>query len=239
MKSTLVLVAFTWAAKLAGCAHPTASSIDKSFEVVLHATSDEGQPVEGVRFSRGGSPIGTTDANGTVATRIRGADGETLPVTTACPDAYLAPEQPTVLRLTEVRKLDQPAPSAILLDVVCVRKLRDIVLVVRTSRAPALPLEIAGKSVSMTDANGHAQVRMQLDREVRSLSVSLATASAPKLRPQNPSRVFELDGQDAILLFDQTFSLERPPPARPRTVAAREPPKHIPYRIDSGRSHAF
>jgi hypothetical protein len=195
-----------------------------------------------VQFSRADLALGTTDENGKLATRIRGVDGQTMAVTTICPGGYLAPEQPTQLRLAAVRKLDPTAPATIDLDVVCTRKLREVVLVVRTSQAPALAVQVAGKSVGSTDGNGLAHFRFQLDRTVSRVSVSLDTAAAPKLRPQTPSRVFELDGQDTVLLLDQSFAAERPLPTQRRVVVAnkrQELAKHVPYRIDSGRNHAF
>ncbi len=235
-------VLFQFHLVVTGCGSPNAPSVDKSFDVVLHALSDEGQPVEGVQFSCAELALGTTDTKGKVAMQLRGVDGQILAVTTTCPDGYLAPEQPAQLRLAEVRKLDPTAPAAIGFDSVCTRKVRDVVLVVRTSQAPVLKVEVAGKSVGSTDGNGQAHFRFQLDRTVSRMSVSLDTTATPMLRPQNPSRVFELDGQDAVLLLDQSFTVERTLPVKRHVVVAKkreEPERHIPYRIDSGRNHAF
>jgi hypothetical protein len=224
---------------LVGCSRSPVEAMNRPFDIVLRATSDEGQPVEGARFANGDSTIGTTDATGTVAATIHGTDGQTLPVTTLCPAGYIAPEQPTPLRLTAVHRVNQTAPATIASEVVCTRKLRDVMLMVRTSHAPVLPVDMGGRNVGQVDASGYGHFRLQLDRDVRSISVNLGTAAAPKLRPQNPSRVFELEGQDAILLFDQTFTVERDAPLRRRTVPANPLAKHAPYRIDSGRNHAF
>lgn len=246
MKSTSSInwIAISLLGMTSACGGSTATPLDKTFDVVLRASSDEGEPVQGATFVHGESSLGKTDVAGRVATKIQGVDGQTLAVVTTCPDGYLAPEQSAQLRLTEVRKLDSNAPATIELDVVCTRKMRDIVLVVRTNQAPSLPVEVSGKSIGSTDSNGQAHYHVQLDRSVGRLSVSLDTGAAPKLRPQNPSRVFELEGRDAVLLFDQSFAAERPAPPTRRLVATKkrveEPPaRPIPYRIDSGTRHAF
>jgi len=226
------------------CGGTDATSQGKSYNVVMRAISDEGQPVEGARFVQGDLAFGTSDAAGTVTSKIHGADGQILAVITTCPDGYLAPEAPAQLRLAEVRRLDSAEPAPIELEVVCTRKMRDIVLVVRTSQAPVLPVDVSGRTVGNTDALGQAHYQFQLDRSVGRMSVSLDTSQAPKLRPQNPSRVFELDGQDAVLLFEQTFTAERQAPQPRQVVVAKkkqveQPARPIPYRIDSGRSHVF
>jgi hypothetical protein len=224
---------------LPACGGSTASTNGKSFDVVLKATSDDGEPLQGVRFASGSSPIGTSSAKGTVSVNMKGSDGQSLPITTTCPDGFVGPEQPSTLKLTEVRRVNQEGPATLGIEVTCTRKLREIVLVVRTTNATSLPVDVGGKTVGTTDENGNAHVRMQLDREVRSLSVSLGTTDSPALRPQNPSRVYELDGQDAILLVDQSFTIDRKVITKRRVASSTPRAKHIPYKIDSGRSRGF
>lgn len=188
----------------------------------------------GARFVMSGTSIGITDTNGLATTTITGEDGQTVVLTTTCPEGYVAPEKPTSLRLAQVRKLDDTAPGALHVEATCTRKMREVVLVVRTKNAPSLPVDIGGRTVGRTDEHGLAHFGLQLDRDTHSLSVSLKTGSLPKLRPQNPSRVFELDGHDAVLLLDQVFAAE----PKPIKVVVRAPPqpepppKQIPYKID-------
>ena len=73
----------------------------------------------------------------------------------------------------------------------------------------------------------YAHVLLQLDRDVRKVSVTLDTTEQPRLRPQNPSRTFELHGKDAILVMDQPFSA----PSRPTVRLGAAPKRHIPYKI--------
>jgi hypothetical protein len=234
-------ILFAWL--LAACGGSGASTPTKSFQVALRASSDDGDPLAGVTFSNGDKTLGTTDASGTVATTIRASDGLVLPVTTTCPSGYIAPAEPTQLRLAEVRRLDPSAPGNLGIDVVCVRKTRDLVFAVRAVGGPSLPIEVVGQVVGATDANGTALFSMPIDRDVRKVSISLNTARSPRLKPQNPSRMFELEGQDAVLLFEQNFAEDRP-----AVVVRRAPPKkkepepekkHIPERIESGSRHAL
>jgi hypothetical protein len=113
-------------------------------------------------------------------------------------------------------------------DAVCV-----IAVVVHTSNAPSLPVDIGGRTVGQTDANGNAHVRVQLEREVRQLSVSLGTRTELALRPQNPSRLFELDGRDAILLVEQSFATDRRRDAKRSVTRMNRVPKHVLCRVGS------
>lgn len=230
---------FLAASLVPACGGTTAPSAGKSFDVVLRATNDDGDPLEGVRFATGATAIGTSDPKGVVSVNMRGSDGQSLSVAATCPEGFVSPEQPSTLKLTEVRRVNQDGPTKLGVEVVCTRKLREVVLVVHATNAPPLPVDVGGKTVGTTDGSGTAHVRLQLDRDVRTLPVSLGTNEAPNLRPQNPSRVYDLDGQDAILVFDQSFALERKIFARKRVASAATTAKHIPYKIDSGRYHGL
>lgn len=217
------------------CGGSTAAMTGKSFDVRLMATNDDGEPLEGVSFATGSNAIGTSNPKGLVSVNMRGTEGQSLSIVATCPDGYVGPEQPSILKLTEVRRVNQDGKSSLGVDVTCIRKLREVVLVVRTANAPSLSVDVGGKTVGKTDNDGTAHVWLQLDRDVRTLSVSLSTNDSPTLRPQNPSRVYDLDGQDAILLLDQSFTIERKSAPRRRVATTANPGRHIPYKIDSGR----
>jgi hypothetical protein len=224
---------------LAGCGGSAENTNEKSFNVILTVKTDDGEPLEGVRFTNCATNVGTSNSKGILSMNIRGAEGQRLTITTTCPEGYVGPEQPSTFKLTEVRRVNQSQPVAIGLDVTCTRKLREIVVVVRATDAPSLPVDIGGKTVGTIDQNGISHVRVQLDRDVRSLSVSLGTSDFPALRPQNPSRVYDLDGKDAVLLLDQTFSTDKKFFTRRKVAPVTATAKHIPYKIDSGRSRGF
>ncbi|HEY5961080.1 MAG TPA: hypothetical protein VIV60_31200 [Polyangiaceae bacterium] len=239
-KKLLVSAAFVG---LPACGSSSPAGPTKSFEVILTAKSDDGDPIAEVTFSNGNKALGTTNASGKVVTSVQASEGLVLPVTTICPTGYIAPSEPTKLRLAEVRRVDPSSPVALGVDVTCTRKTRDIVFAVRAIRGASLPIEVVGQMVGTTDVNGSALFSMPIDRDVRKLSVSLNTGGAPRLRPQNPSRMFELDGQDAVLLYEQNFMEERPKisvrKAPPKKKELEPEKKHVPERIESGSRHAL
>lgn len=223
----------------AGCGGSTTPAQGKSFEILLTAKADDGQPVSGVTFRSGNSLIGTSDERGRATATIQGSDGDAVPITVTCPDGYVSPEDQPTLRLTHVRRVSQADTSMLNFDAVCTKRMREIVVVVRTNNAPILPVDIAGRSAGETDSNGNAHFKLQLDRDVRTLSVSVGTTSAPMLRPQNPSRVFDLDGRDAILLVEQSFTIDRKRAVKRQAVVTGSTPKHIPYRIGAARNIGY
>lgn len=222
---------------LSSCGGTTAGPRLKSFHVELSASNDDGEPLGGVAFSAGERALGESDANGQLGVDVSAVEGQSIPITAACPDGYVDPERPAMLKLTQVRRVSDNDAAALSVEVVCTKKLRDVVLVVRAANAPFLTVEVGGKPIGKTDASGYAHFLLQPGREARSLSASLATVDAPFLRPQNPTRIYDLDGRDAILLFEQSFTSERRT-TKKRVASTRVvAPKHVPYRIESGRSH--
>lgn len=229
-----VLPSLLLSLSVTSCGASSANSHSRPYQVQLRASSDEGEPVAGAEFRAGGKLVGKSDPNGAVGVTMRGAEGEQVRISVVCPDGYVGPEQPSTLKLTELRRVDQSGPSTLGVELTCTRKLRDVVVVVRTTNAPSLPVDIAGKTMARTDPQGNAHVHLQVDRDVSMLSVSLGTKDASLLRPQNPSRVFELDGRDAVLLLEQAFTSERKSTPRRIAVVAKQQ-QHVPYQIRSGR----
>ena len=70
---------------------------------------------------------------------------------------------------------------------------------------------------------------VKADQATPSLSVSLDTSSRQDLKPRSPSRVYELAGNDAVLILDQAL-VATPKPLFHGGVI--RPLKHIPYRVD-------
>jgi hypothetical protein len=133
------------------------------------------------------------------------------------------------VRLTRSRRVgaDPSDVAAISFQAVCTRQIRDVVLVVHAEHGETLPVLVDGKAVSSTDTDGVSHVLLHFDRDVRSFGVVLDTSARRDLRPQNPSRNFDLTGRDAIVLFEPTLA----PASR---VVARQavPVRHIPHRVD-------
>lgn len=221
--SHLLLLILSFGAAV-GCSE--AAPEKPPFSIRLSATSDEGQPLPGVSFSTGEKLVGTTPESGGFVVQLRGAEGATLPLQAKCPEQYESPLAGSI-RLTRVKALSG-TPEPLSFDAVCSRKVRDVVVVVHAENGAGLPVSIDGEESGTTDEHGNAHVLVSVDREVKTLAVSLDTSEHERLRPQNPRRVFELDGHDAVALFHQPLSQARAPrKARPVSRA----PRHVPYRV--------
>lgn len=196
------------------------------FSIHLSATSDDGEALSGVAFETKGKEIGRTPAAGGFIVQLRGAEGATLPIAAQCPEGYESP-LPGSLRLAEVHNLSGE-PEPISFEAVCVRNVREVVVVVHAENGADLPVTVDGEVSGRTDEHGNAHVLVPVDREVKSLAVSLDTSERPRLRPQNPRRVFELEGKDAVAVLHQPFSEAKPTQPVRRVSHTR---RHVPYRV--------
>jgi hypothetical protein len=195
------------------------------FELSLRATSDDATPLANVEFETGKSRLGATDTSGTLTVRLRGVEGQTLPITFTCPTGYEPSEGARSIRLTHTRAVTEGSSQPLTVEATCVRKLRQVVVVVRSDNATDLPVLVDGKTTAIA-ADGTAHLLLELDRDVRAVTVALDTSTQPKLRPQNPSRTFDLHGKDAVLVMAQSFTS-----TKPRPHASTAPQRHIPYKI--------
>jgi hypothetical protein len=203
--------------------------VSTRFASEFHIANDDGDAVVGAVIAAGKMRLGTTGPDGILRTDLAGADGQSLPVTVACPEGLTGPEKPTSLRLTHTRRVNLSGYQPMRVEAVCQRNVRDIVLIVRVQGGAALPLRVDGKPAGTTDADGIAHVLVKVDRNVKSLNVSLDTSGHQELKPRNPSRTYELIGNDGLLVFDQAFV------AKPIAVfhaGGSKPRKYIPYRVN-------
>jgi hypothetical protein len=212
-----------------GCGGKEPVPASSRFAVEFQVTNDEGDALAGARVAAGKLPIGMTENDGSLKVELSGAEGQILLVSVVCPDGYTGPEKPAVLRLTHTRHVNREGYQATHFESICTRNLRDIVVVVRAEGGAGLALHVDGKPSGTTDADGIAHVLVHADRTVKSLYVNLDTSARQDLRPKNPSRTYELAGNDAVLVFAQAFV------AVPKSIlhgAGTKPRKHIPYRVN-------
>jgi len=217
-----------WLLWLSGCAG-SATTSEPGFKVAFGATGDDGSPLPGVTLEGGKARLGATDSSGVLTTVLRGAEGQVVAIKATCPEAYVSPELLLPLRLARTRALGSAKPEPIGYDVVCQKRMRQVVVVVEAERGKDLPVALNGKPVARTDTDGHAHVLIEVDRSETSLRVDLDATAEHSLSPQNPGRTFELHGRDAVLLFEQPFSVATRSKPRP---SAHPPRRHIPQRLD-------
>lgn len=211
-----------------GCGTPAARVSESPFPVSFSATSDDGSALGGVAFSAESRSLGTTPVSGILEHDISGREGEILKVSISCPMGFAQEEHLAPLRLTRNHLVGSSELAPLAYHATCVRQIRDIIIVVRADQGAGLPVEVDGKPVTTTNDDGIAHALVQLERDDQSVAVSLDTTARSDLRPQHPSRTFELAGRDTLVVFDQGFVRAAPPTTR-RTA---RPVRHIPYRVD-------
>ena len=212
-----------------GCGANEGTYAASRFAIEFHINNDDGDAVKSAAVRTGGKDLGVTGAEGMLKVELTGTEGQTVPVTVTCPHGCAGTEKPSLLRLSHTRRIDFNGYQATRFEATCTREVRDIVLVVRAQGGARLAVNVDGTPSGATNADGIAHVLVHADRQMKALKVSLDTSSRPELKPKNPSRTYELAGNDAILLFDQTFVST---PKRAFRAAPPKPSRHIPYRVD-------
>jgi hypothetical protein len=196
--------------------------------------ADENAPVAGAQIAARGQALGATNGSGALQTPLLGFEGDRIAITLTCPAGYATSSADSVLILRSVQGLGGEARKPIDHALSCQPTKRDAVVLVHASGAVAsLPVKIDGATVGQTDSLGFGHFYLRSDPGAR-FEVSIDTSSQPKLMPQNPQQVFQVETRDEVFVFDRDFKL----PAKPKPVRRRapkpaaEPETHIPIRLD-------
>ncbi len=187
----------------AGC--DRASSPEQGYALVVRVESAPGAPVAGAVISSAGRRVGITNDGGGVTLRVRGSEGDRLPLTIACPDGFIAPDRPTEVVL---HRLDDASRKPEY-DVRCRPVSRPFVVVVRADRGPRLPVLYLGKEIARTDESGaaHAVVDVPLGEDVE-ITLGTGEPGSERLRPQNPSMKFSGAATNDFHVFGVQFQVE-------------------------------
>jgi hypothetical protein len=195
---------------------------EHGYALVIRVESTPGNPVGGAIVSSAGRRVGRTNDAGTVTLRVRGSEGDRLPLGIACPDGYVAPDRPTEVVL---HRLDDASRKPEY-EVRCRPVSRPFVVIVRADRGPRLPVLYLGKEIARTDESGaaHAVVDVPLGEDVE---ITLATGEpgSERLRPQNPSMKFSGAETNDLHVFSVQFQAEEA-----RQAAGAKPT--LPVRIN-------
>ena len=103
--------------------------------------------------------------------------------------------------------------------------MRRVVVGIRAEGGPNLPVVFLGNVVARTDSSGAAHFALDV-KPGEQFEVQLKTDENPKLLPKNPGRSFVMPPRDDVVVFNQTFTLEKtkkvyhyvPKPRGPRPV---------------------
>jgi hypothetical protein len=88
-----------------------------------------------------------------------------------------------------------------------------LVVAVRAQNGLNLPLRYLGREIARTDESGVCHALLQLPPS-ESVTLTLDTSGADKLRPKSPEFKFTVPPHDEVVVFDQSFAREvEPKPA--------------------------
>lgn len=200
--------------------------------VQVHAKSDDDQPLSRVALTRATRALGETPASGLLELTLQGTEGQAVALGVVCPDGFVEQTEPRVVRLASTRAVGSGASAPIKVDVVCERRQRNVVLVVRTTGVAGLPITVNGERAGITDGNGIAHVLVRVARAVRSLEVAFDTQGRRELLGQSNRRLLELGPSDTVLVVDQRFAAKAPRAARSGKTTSPTLTPRAPTRID-------
>jgi hypothetical protein len=204
-------------AAIAGCDRDAAAT---TYAVSVVVEADPSRPVASASIVRDGTLLGTTGADGKATVRLRGAEGDVAAVGVRCPADYASVGAPLEIPL---HRLADPTRMPTY-RVVCSPETRTVVVAVRATNGPNLPVLYLGKEVARTDSSGAAHIELHLRPGERfELTLGTNDPDATRLMPQNPSRVFVAKDQDELLVFDQRFDLEKPKTPLAATATGPKP----------------
>lgn len=192
---------------LVGCAEPPPP---EPFSISVKVESDPGKPVANANISRANRPLGTTNAEGRSTLKIAGVEGEITDVMVTCPEGFQTPTKPLSIRLTRLAEKSKIPEYA----VSCPPAMRRVVVAVRAENGPNLPVMYLDRPVTRTDTAGAASFALEVPPGSQ-FTVALSTAERKDIKPISPSKLFVVNAQDDVFLFDQKFEVEKkkPPPA--------------------------
>ena len=212
---------------LLGCSSHPKQHLASEFKVELHAESDGGNVLQGVNVYSSHRLLGQTNNAGRLDFVLHGTEGQIEPIEWGCPEGYVATEHTKTLRLAHTKSVAISTPQPLKLDATCSRQMREVVVVVHGEQANTIPVMVDGKIASVTSSDGFAQVLLNVDRAILSVTVGLDTNTRPNLKPKNPTRKYDLSPNDTLLIFDQKFSA-----LQPTRAIVRKESRHVPYRVD-------
>ncbi len=198
------------------------------FAVAVRLTVDGHEPLPGAIILRDEQPFGVTDAEGRVLSTIGAVEGQNVKLRARCPAGFVDGKVEASVRLALTRRVESRAPEAQKVELTCKKLTRAAVLVVRAPGGGTLPVRVNGQPAVTTDAAGNAHVLMEVRRDLGAVEVEIDTSDKKHLVPRTPRRLFALDGRDAVLVLEQSFSVHN----RQKAPATPAPQRHVPTRID-------
>lgn len=186
----------------AGCGKQLDAPPPPPFKLSIKVDSDPNHPLAGAKVLHQDHEVGVTQADGRALVTLKGNEGDTAQITVRCPETN---QQPPPFTVALRRLADNKVPEY---AIQCAPLLRRVVVGVRADNGANLPVMFLGSVVARTDASGAAHFALDV-KPGEQFEVQLKTDENPKLLPKNPARSFVMPPRDDVVVFNQTFSLEK------------------------------
>jgi hypothetical protein len=184
------------------------------YDLVVHVESDPSRPLAGARVLHAGRELGVTAADGRVAVRATGTEGERVDFEVACPTGFRNPESALSVTLRHAAGgSKRPEYFA-----ACPPLTRKLVIAARLEHGVNLPIRYLGRELARSDADGVAHLLLEGEAD-KTVELTVDTSEQPQLRPKSPTARFRIGDHDDVVLLAQTFQS----PAKPVLHVQRRP----------------
>jgi hypothetical protein len=183
-----------------------------NYDLTVLVEADPSEPLAGARLLHAGQELGVTAADGRVAVRATGNEGERIDLTISCPDGYRSPEAP--LSVTLRRASDRPEYFA-----ACPPSSRKLVVAARLEHGAGLPIRYLGREVARSDASGVAHLVLEGPTD-KTVELTVDTSEQPQLRPKSPTARFRMGARDEMVVLEQAFETRHKPVVRSKPSAS-------------------
>jgi hypothetical protein len=195
---------------------------EEPFLVQVNVISDPGRAVSGALIMNGKEIVSRTDDAGAASVRVSGREGDQVDVTIKCPADYESPGSPMSIPLRRLTPGSRPPHF----EVRCAPTVRTLVVGVRATNGPNLPVTFLGREVARTDASGAALfvVRVKPADQVEVTLNTTGDSVAELLEPRSPVLTFIARDTDDFIVLDQKFTARKAPPRYVAPPAPRPTP---------------
>lgn len=200
------------------CVAATGSS--QPVDIVVSVTADSDVPLGGVPVRVDGEVAGQTSVDGLLRISVSSSLRREVRLEPVCPDGYLQPDEPSILRLRSYGRED--AGSSLELELICRPALRSAVFIVLAVEGPRVVIRLDGEVVAHTNDDGVAHFARSARAGTKYL-LELDASEHPGLLPRSTAHRFELPERNEIFVVEQKFELHREvrksrAPRRPRII---------------------
>ncbi|HRG95024.1 MAG TPA: hypothetical protein PLR99_02175 [Polyangiaceae bacterium] len=185
-----------------GCGKQLETAPVPAFKFSVRVDSDPNRPLAGAKVLHQDKEVGVTQADGRALVALRGNEGDQAQLVVKCPETN---QQPPPIVVALRRLADGRVPEY---AISCPPLVRRVVVGIRAEGGANLPVVFLGNVVARTDGSGAAHFALDV-KPGEQFEVQLKTDENPKLLPKNPARSFVMPPRDDVVVFNQTFSLEK------------------------------